>query len=168
MLASPRTRRSLGRFAVATAVSLSTLGVAACGDDNGTGPGGISGTYTLQTVNGQGLPFTMFDGEVDDGQGGTFDVLLRILSGSVTLNSNNTYRARLDFDFRIDGQPCAGCVEDDDEEGTFSVSGSTITFDPEDDDPQTATVSGNTITVSFQEDVDEDGEDETYTLVFRK
>ncbi len=53
----------------------------ACGDD-GTGLEDIAGTYTLQTVDGGGLPAVLEETET------TF--LLEITAGSVTLNQDMT------------------------------------------------------------------------------
>ena len=57
------------------------FGVTACGDD-GTGLEDIAGTYTLQTVDGEGLPAVL------DEIGTTF--LPEVTGGSVTLNQDMT------------------------------------------------------------------------------
>ena len=57
------------------------FGLVACGDD-GTGLEDIAGTYTLQTVDGGGLPAVLEE------TGTTF--LLEITAGSVTLNQDMT------------------------------------------------------------------------------
>ena len=62
------------------------FGVTACGDD-GTGLEDIAGTYTLHTVDGEGLP-AVLDPAVLDEIGTTF--LLEVTGGSVTLNQDMT------------------------------------------------------------------------------
>ena len=129
---------------IATVVAL--IAVGACGGDDkpATGPGGtLSGTYTLQTVNGGGLPATVL-------QLGTYKA--EILSGNITLNDNNTFTGvttvRETTDGVADDPYTASCP------GTYTRSGSTVTFtEPETDDcggTYTATWStGNTLNVNF-------------------
>src|SRR5687767_4985621 len=68
-------------FAVAM---MSVLALPACSDSSGPGGNGdVAGTYTLRTVNGSNVPFTILQ------VGSTYR--LEILSGSVVINSNGTY-----------------------------------------------------------------------------
>jgi hypothetical protein len=65
--------RRLVLFALA-----STLGLAACSADS-TGPNGsVAGTYSLQRINGQTLPYTFSSG-------------LRLTSDQLTMNRDGTY-----------------------------------------------------------------------------
>jgi hypothetical protein len=160
--------RPLRLLAPAATLALSLLASTACsGDNGGTDPGDIFGTYTLRTVNGSAVPVTAVDTVEDLGDGETVHIVVRIVSGSLTLNSNNTYRAQLDMETTVDGEPM-DLFSDLDVEGTFAVSGSVITFDPGDEDSGTATISGNTITILFEDDVDGDGVANVLTAVFRK
>jgi hypothetical protein len=93
-------------------------------DGDGTGPGGIFGTYTLVSVNGEELPVEV---------GGT-----EYIAGWIRLNSDSTFTASLTIDLG------SGPVTDSDS-GTFAVDGSTIDFFGE--IGFSATVSGNTLTI---------------------
>ncbi|MFQ5529285.1 MAG: hypothetical protein ACE5FP_02960 [Gemmatimonadota bacterium] len=122
--------------------------LAACGDglSISTGPGGISifGTYTLETVNGESLPFLAFQVGNDR---------LEIISGSVRLNSDATYTTSFIFEWSE-----SGTVIPVTESGTYTVAGNTIVF-TDSLGTFTGSISGNTLTV-----VDDDGA----TFVFRK
>ena len=61
------------------------LPLAACGDDDPTGPGAdVAGTYMLQTVAGAALPATLPQG-------------VEVTAGQVTLNADNTHSATITF-----------------------------------------------------------------------
>ena len=125
------------------------VALAACSDSSGPGAS-IHGTYTLRTVNGQSLPATVFQ-----------DVTGRveITSGSLTLNSNNTFSSIISF------RLVSGTTTITDSEtttGTFSQSGNTVTFVDSDGETVTMTRSGNTLTFVETED------GITFTFVFQK
>ena len=61
------------------------FGVTACGDD-GTGLQGITGTYTLQSIDGEGLPAVV--SAVGDA------VLQEVTAGSIILNEDTTCTRR--------------------------------------------------------------------------
>ena len=172
--------RSYSRFRLASARRAATLvataaalGLTACGDDDDddgpTGGGGIAGTYTLRSLSINGAadnaaPFTLAEGEVE---GVTY--LIEIKSGTLTL-ANGRYTASNDTRSVVGGQ-----VNETDppaDVGAYTVSGSTITFDPDDPDDEsiTATVSGSTITATESGDFDEDPStpDETVIFVYSK
>ncbi len=68
---------------VLAAVLAATIAIAsACGSDSPTGPKDVSGTYTLQTVDGLSLPFTVTNPR---------EHAIVINSVTATLNSNGTY-----------------------------------------------------------------------------
>ncbi len=56
------------------------FGLVACGD-NGIGPEDVAGTYTLQTINGDPLPWVSFQTGADK---------IEVTAGSVTLNADMT------------------------------------------------------------------------------
>ena len=69
---------------------LGVLLVSACGGDASTGVNGdASGTYTLQSISGNPLPFTV-------SSGATFTLTFK--SGSLTINTANTFSETLSFD----------------------------------------------------------------------
>ncbi len=113
---------------------------------------GVSGTYNLKTVNGKSLPAVIV--EV------TGAYKLEITAGSVTLNEDNTFSASITFR-ETEGTTVTTQTETD--SGTYSVSGSTITFtSPGTGSAFTGTLSGGTLTVTTRED------DTTVVLVFEK
>jgi hypothetical protein len=161
------------RRAAALVATAAALGLTACGDDDDddgpTGGGGIAGTYTLRSLTIGGAtdntaPFTLVEGEVEG-----VDFLIEIKSGTLTL-ANGRYTGSSDFRTVV-----AGEVNEEDppaDAGAYTVSGNTITFNPDDADEEnfTATVSGNTITATESQDFDDDPStpDETVTFVFSK
>jgi hypothetical protein len=89
---------------------------AACGSDsnNGTGPKDVSGTYSLTTVDGNTLPFTIPN---------TPEHTIVVTSATATLGSDHTYTiAGMGTE---DGSDPGTVIAD---EGTYTVSGSTVTF----------------------------------------
>jgi hypothetical protein len=90
--------------------------VAACGSDsnNGTGPTDVSGTYSLTTINGNALPFTIPN---------TGEHTTVITSATGTLGTDGTYTI-VGVGTEDGGDPTT-VVGD---EGTYTVSGSTVVF----------------------------------------
>jgi hypothetical protein len=125
------------RFLILTTALLLSGLLTACGDDS-TGPSSIFGTYTLVSVNGEGLPW-----EPEPG--------FELIAGWIRLNSDSTYTVSLTADIG------SGPVTETDT-GTFTVTGSTIDLIEGLFATATATVSGNTLTIHVDSD----------TLVFRK
>ena len=163
----------------ARARSIAALGTllvaAACGgggDDNDgpTGNGGnITGTYNISSVSVNNStdttsPFLIGTVETEDG-----DIRIELLSGSLTLQSGNRYRGTTDFRISVDGQEIPFDELDQDSEGTYTVSGNTITLTDADGEVTTATRSGSEITMSEPLDIDGDGEgDATMRIVASK
>lgn len=87
--------------------------VVACGSDS-NGPRDDSGTYSLTTVDGSTLPFTVPD---------TPNHTIVLNSATTTLNPDHTYT--ISADGVEDGADPATVIAD---HGTYSVSGSTVTF----------------------------------------
>jgi hypothetical protein len=94
------------------AMALAAL-LAACGSDNTvTGPRDVTGTYVLATVDGSPLPYTVPNAEH----------VIVINSATATLGADHSYTVAV-----------AGTEDGTDSEvaadqGTYAVSGSTITF----------------------------------------
>ncbi|MDQ4080621.1 MAG: hypothetical protein M3125_07660 [Gemmatimonadota bacterium] len=112
-------RRVFGRLlAAATLSAAAALGPVACGEDDPTGGTPITGTYALQTVNGQSLPFTITSSTqffaMEEGD--------EIVSGVLTLDTDNT------FFFEIAGETPEATVVRIEAEGTWSRAGNTITL----------------------------------------
>lgn len=113
--------------------------VLGCGDS--FSPDGISGTYNLESFNGQTLPFSETQ----------FGITLELTSGSLTLNSNSTWISTTTFKITEGGTTL---TDIDTESGTFTlVEPSTIRFTDSDGDTFTGTRDGDTITIIDDGDV---------------
>ena len=115
-----------------------------CGDS--FSPEGLSGAYTLESVNGQNLPFS------ETILGITFE----ITAGQLNLNSNSTWSVSITTSV-TEGPTTV--IDIDTESGTFTlVEPNTIRFTDTDGDVFAGTRDGNNITFTFGGD----------TLTFRK
>jgi hypothetical protein len=128
------------------------LPLAACGDSTGPGEQRVDGTYTLAQVNGQAPPVTLF--QSTDGR-------LEITGGSLVLRSDFSYQETIG----LRAVPASGSpvTQDEIENGTYSVVGSSITFTvpASGGNPSfsySGAISGNTITYTV----------EGFSLVYRK
>lgn len=128
---TPFSRRLIALSAITSAALLSGCDV--FGDQ-------ITGTYNLKTVNGKSLPAVL--AEV------TGSYKLEITAGSVTLNEDKTFGASITF---RETQGSTVKTEPATDSGTYTVSGSVITFASRDGDTFTATRSGGTLTITIQE-----------------
>lgn len=100
-------------------VFLAFLGFAlvACGDDS-TGPESITGTYTLQSIDGEVLPaFLAVPTEA---------ITIEITAGSVTLEKNMTCLISLSLRGTVDGTVSTGRTET--EGCTYTFTGSQAEF----------------------------------------
>lgn len=129
--------------------AIAVLGLtAACGggDDGVNEPASIAGTYNLETLDGQSPPVVVLD---EPG------FKLEILSGNFVLTANGTFTTNVVF--RLTDESGAS-TESESFSGTYTVSGSTVTFNYSDGDTDSATLAGNTLTFS----------DGSSTAVFRR
>ena len=119
---------------------------AACSDDSNSPNAQHVGSYPLVSVSGDPVPSVLFTS-------GTYT--LEVVSGTLTLNSNNTYNESLVYRETDNGtsttSPPVNCP------GTYTINGNTITLNATetvdcDAGPYTATFSGgNTVTVDYGE-----------------
>ena len=124
------------RLALLALGALTFLGTG-CGDDDPSGPRGVTGSYTLRTVNGQNVPATVYEGS-DLG----FQLKVEVLSGRITLNSNGTFQDVTTVRQTIGTGPSS--TDDFTTSGTWVQSGSTLTLtDPTEDETYTLTVQGD-------------------------
>ena len=120
--------------------ALLLLAIAACGGDKITDPAAaISGTYTLQTVNGGSLPALVFaDAEEKD----------EVTAGSLTLGPNRTWGVELTVlvtDLTDNSAIAIGLATN----GTYTINGSSVTLSALGiGAPLTGTVSGGKLTVA--------------------
>lgn len=135
---------------IAVFALLPAAGMAACSDDDGTGPettAEVAGTYHLQTVNNAPLPFVLLT------TGTTYT--LELTAGFFTLNSNGTFS-----DSATLRETDAGDVSTDtqSDSGTFTVTNNTVRLRYPDGATLNATINGNTMTFV----------DQGITFVFQK
>ena len=136
--------RHLARLAATLTLVFS---VAACGDDSDPGaPSSITGTYSLRRIDNEPVPVTLVD---------IPGYKLEMLSGSLAINSGNSFTGATTSRETIDGEVQAPetftCT------GSYTRSGNTLTFsEPEtgqdcEGGSYTGTISGTTITIAFEE-----------------
>jgi hypothetical protein len=106
------------RVKLLVAAALVVGGAAACTDLTGFS-GTVDGTYFLQTVNGNQLPYSFFDN--------TSGSTITVQSGTYALNSNRTYTALLTYTSTTNNQTTTGSQS---ESGAWSQSGNVVTFTP--------------------------------------
>ena len=120
------------------------------GDDDSTAPVDITGTWTLRTVDGDPPPYTLFD---ESGW------KREILSGSVTLNADGTYRDA--FELRDVGSNTTSS-QIATSSGTYARTGNALTLGSALGDPQEpATIHNGTLLYTL------DFEDGSQPIVFR-
>jgi hypothetical protein len=104
------------RVRLLVAAALVVGGAAACSDLTGFS-GTADGTYFLQTVNGNPLPYTYNE------SGSTISVQ----SSTYVLNSDQTYTALLSYTITTNNQTTTGSQS---ESGDWSQSGNVVTLTP--------------------------------------
>ena len=103
------------RPASALALAAVVVTLAACGSDKKiTGPTDVVGTYSLATIDGSPLPYTVPNNPTNT---------IVIQSGLVMLNSDNSYT--IGGTGTSDGGDPQAVIAD---AGTYAFSGSTVTF----------------------------------------
>lgn len=120
-------------------IPLVALAVAvACGSDSTTQPtfASLAGTWTLQSVNGSPLPFTISQSGTDKEE---------LLSDVITASPNGTYTEVAQFRTTINGQ---STVSTENDTGTFTLNGTAITVTGNLTGVNNGAVSGNTITLT--------------------
>jgi hypothetical protein len=131
---------------VAAIVVLGLTAACGGGDDGINEPVSIAGTYNLQTLDGQAPPVVVLD---EPG------FKLEVMSGNFVLAANRTFTTNVVFRFTVDDEVS---TESESFSGTYTVTGSTVTFTYSDGDTESATLAGDTLTFS----------DGSSTAVFRK
>ena len=125
---------------VALAVGL----LAGCG--NPTGPEAIAGNYTLRTINGQDLPFTI--------EAALLDGKIELAAGSLRINSDNTFSLSLTLATTEGGTTTS---ETETTTGAYTLNETAITL-TSDGETVTGSITGNTLTLI----------DEGLTFVYQK
>ncbi|HWJ16667.1 MAG TPA: hypothetical protein VNS10_23175 [Gemmatimonadaceae bacterium] len=111
----------------------------ACGDDDTTAPtqASVAGTWSLQTVNGSPLPFTI----------ATTPAKLEILSYVVNVSANGTWTSSQQVRTTFGGSVTTNTNTDG---GTYTLSGNNvaITSNTAGSTVQAGVIAGNTLTLS--------------------
>ena len=127
------------RKLILSTLAATAVATAACGGDSSTGPSSsVAGSYALQTVNSQSLPFVIQDdvtGKVE------------ILSDSYSVTANGAYTNQTVVRTTLNG---AASTQSISSSGTYTRSGNSITLTDSSDptDKVTATVSASAMTIS--------------------
>lgn len=113
--------------------------LAACGSDSATAPTTFVGTWSLQTVNGAALPFTIAQSGTDKAE---------ILGDTITISSTSSYIESTTVRTTLSGAVSTLTVADT---GAYVVSGSTVTLTSNSDGSSGSGMwSGNTLTATIQ------------------
>jgi hypothetical protein len=111
----------------------------ACGSDDSTAPtqASVAGTWTLQTVNGSPLPFTLASSPAK----------IELLSYVVNVSSNGTWTSSEQLRTTIGTSATTNTTTDG---GTYTLSGNAvaITSNTAGSTPQAGTITGNTLALS--------------------
>ena len=133
-------------IAVLIVAGIAVGGTWACGGDS-TSPSSVAGTYNLQTIDGQSLPFVIFQDGADKNE---------VMSGFERLNSDGTFSQSMTFRLTEGGQVS---TETETADGSWRQSESAITLTYGGSvGTLTGSLSGNTLTLVEQ----------GLVLVFRK
>ena len=106
------------RSFAALGIAITLVGTAACTDNSGPDGRAVTGLYALTTVDGVGLPFTYSTNS---------NTTITLQSDVFTLNSNGTYSEVVQ---EMVSNGFTSTPVTDNEQGTWSQSGSTISFNP--------------------------------------
>ena len=127
----------------------------ACGGDKATGPGAVSGNYSLRTVNGNNVPAVFFQDTQEKDE---------IVSGNINIVADNTWNGT--FALRGTDLTSSNVVNVNVPiGGTYSLSGGTITLT---DAPNQLTLTGTIGSGTLALGSDAFVLGETTALVFRK
>lgn len=128
-------RTFISALSRAAMVAFTFFALSACGDD---GPGGgVPGTYTLRTFNGEALPYIDFE---DAG------FTSEVLAETIVLKADNTFT--LTTRYRDTEEGSAPDIYDDGPyDGTWEKDGATITFEI-DGSFIDGILDGNTLTIT--------------------
>lgn len=137
LLPTPRARRWLGAVAIAYA----PVFAAGCSDST-TNPSDITGTYAIESFNGQLLPADIST---------TNDFVATLTDGQLLLRSDRTYR--VDANYSVLDRATGGIEADTETDtGTYTLNGNTITVRSDDtatgNPGASGTVSGSRITLA--------------------
>lgn len=118
-------------------LALGAISLLACGDSSGPEVSSAVGTWSLVTINGSPLPYTVLLLQPS--------YRLEIMSATFVAAQNGTYAGSVTTR-ETDAGSVTTTTEPDN--GTWSQAGNTLTITASDQTSSIATISGNTITLS--------------------
>jgi hypothetical protein len=109
-----------------------------CGSDSSTGPSAasITGSWSLQTINGASLPYTY-------AQQGTNKA--EVLSDVATADAHGAYTELTTIRITVNGTATTQSVSD---AGTYTLNGTALVLTSNDGSSVTGSVNGNTFTLA--------------------
>jgi hypothetical protein len=158
---APRTtnRPWLARVASSVLLAFALVTTACGGSDKKGGPtdngDGITGRYNVSSVSVNGVednsaPFFLFEAQDPDGN----TIRYEILDGYVDLQSGGRYTTQTTYRVTTNGQVQQG---PDGDQGTYAVTGNTITLTSNNGEVTEVTKSGSSLSTTQGIDLNEDG-----------
>ena len=156
------------------AVAFFTATTIACSSNDAGGPrapsepttpsepssGAIVGSYSLEEVDGDGLPATIFDDDVRLDDGRVVRLEVAVTGGSLDLEQNEEFSGELAVKLMVEGQSQNDAIPI---RGSYSRSGNTISFESDDDGPSfKGTIRNGALELEL--DIFDTGEATTYTF----
>ena len=153
------------------AVAFFTATTIACSKNDGGGPsepttpsepssGAIVGSYSLEEVDGDGLPATIFDDDVRLDDGRVVRLEVAVTGGALDLEENEEFSGELAVKLMVEGQSQNDAIPI---RGNYSRSGNTISFESDDDGPSfKGTIRNGALELEL--DIFDTGEATTYTF----
>ena len=133
-----RCQGSAAKIGLVAVVVVGLTAAGGCGD-SGAPDEGIPGAYTLTAIAGQGLPFAI----IDFGNGDKVE----ITGGGILLNADDTFSQTLNSTSTFDRTPESTSVTRD---GTYVVTGMSITLNFSDNESLMGSIDGITLTVTVE------------------
>ena len=161
--AAPNTGRRTIRLRLAGLLASATLlGAVACSNgDSSTGPAkqDPTGAYRLTLVEGKPIPFVIYDGPYYDPEVDyTYNLMLRVVSGEVTLEKGGGFHLAVDRVWNAEGEAGKGVLTVD---GTYRIQGNQILIDTDNGSGTGAFENGD---IRLSLDVGETGAFKKYTF----
>jgi hypothetical protein len=117
---------------------LAFAALAACGGDSSTSPGVVTGTYSLQSVNGSPLPFTVIQIGADK---------YEIISDVIVLNEGGSFSETTNDRTTQNGVVTTSTITD---AGTYTLTGTAITLVSTQSGTINGSVNNGTLTLTDQ------------------
>ncbi len=117
-------------------LGLAMLVSVGCFDDYSTGVGTVTGTYTLRTINGSALPYTINVNATTQKE---------VIDDMITLFSGGSYSRTQHANIKVNGQTTS---QTNTESGAYALVGTSVTLNPSPSGQSTVTtIDGRTMTI---------------------